>query len=584
VRTLVETHALVGERGAYSLAKELSTVQVPATVQAILAARIDRLPPEGKTLLQTAAVIGKDVPYPLLRGSAKPGDEELRRGLAQLQAGEFLYEASLFPDLEYTFKHALTHEVAYGSLLQDRRRALHGRIVEVLERLYPDRLTEQIERLAHHARHAEAWERAVRYARQAGQKATMRFAHREAAVWRELALGALGHLPDSRENRVEGIDLRFELRAALLALAETSRIPAIVEEAERLAVSIGDQRRLGLALAHLGSHRYETAQDEPAIEYGERAMAIARDLGDPGLEAFTTFLLGQCHGGRGSFGRAIELLGRNVAALETFRPAEDSFLPQPLAVSSRCFLARALAEVGEFGQAAVRAEEAIAASEASDHALGLVNGLLALGATHVRQGDFPRAVSALERGVAIARTRAVVFLVPAVAALLGLGLAQSGRVQEGIALLEEAGRDARAGGRPAMVLGAQQILADVHTLNGRLEEAAALAADALDTTRRIGRRGVEAWVLRGLGDISAAGPAPDLGEAARRYREALDLARQLSMRPLAAHCHRGLGRIDRVAGREEQARENLGTATTMYREMDMRFYLEQAQLDIRRSA
>jgi predicted ATPase len=150
VRTLVETHALVGERGAYSPARELSTVQVPATVQAILAARIDRLPLEAKTLLQTAAVIGKDVPHPLLRGVAGLGDEQLQSGLAHLQAGEFLYEASLFPDLEYTFKHALTHEVAYGSLLQDRRRALHARIVEALEQLYPDRLAEQIERLAHH--------------------------------------------------------------------------------------------------------------------------------------------------------------------------------------------------------------------------------------------------------------------------------------------------------------------------------------------------------------------------------------------------------------------------------------------------
>jgi predicted ATPase len=227
---------------------------VPATVQAILAARIDRLSLEGKTLLQTAAVIGKDVPYPLLQGIAGLADEELQSGLAHLQAGEFLYEASLFPDLKYTFKHALTHEVAYGSLLQDRRRALHARIVEALEPLYPDRLTEQIERLAHHAIRAEAWERAVRYARQAGRKATMRFAHREAAVWREQALGALGHLPDSRDNRVEEIDLRLELRGSLFALGEISRVPAVLEKAERLAAAIGDQRRLGLALTYLGNH------------------------------------------------------------------------------------------------------------------------------------------------------------------------------------------------------------------------------------------------------------------------------------------------------------------------------------------
>ena len=133
VRTLVETGVLVGERGAYRLAKSLDTLQVPATVQALLAARIDRLPPEDKRLLQTAAVIGTEVSWPLLQAIADTPDEALYRSLAHLQAAEFLYETSLFPERAYTFKHALTHEVAYGSLLQERRRALHARIVEAIE-------------------------------------------------------------------------------------------------------------------------------------------------------------------------------------------------------------------------------------------------------------------------------------------------------------------------------------------------------------------------------------------------------------------------------------------------------------------
>ena len=151
VRTLVETKVLAGERGNYHLEKKVESTQVPATVQAVLAARIDRLPLEEKQLLQSAAVIGKDVPFSLLQAITELSDEELRRGLTHLQAAEFLYETSLFPDLEYTFKHALTHEVAYGSLLHERQRALHARIVEAIETLYSDRLIEQVERLAHHA-------------------------------------------------------------------------------------------------------------------------------------------------------------------------------------------------------------------------------------------------------------------------------------------------------------------------------------------------------------------------------------------------------------------------------------------------
>jgi tetratricopeptide (TPR) repeat protein len=167
VRALVEAQVLVGERGAYRLVQSLLSIQVPATVQAVLAAHVDRLPAEEKTLLQTAAVIGTDVPFPLLQALAELSEEALQRGLMRLQAAEFLYETRLFPALEYTFKHALTHDVAYGSLLQARRRALHTRIVEALETLYPDRLAEHVDRLAHHALRGGVWGKALMYCRQA---------------------------------------------------------------------------------------------------------------------------------------------------------------------------------------------------------------------------------------------------------------------------------------------------------------------------------------------------------------------------------------------------------------------------------
>src|SRR5262249_9048992 len=192
VRTLVETGVLVGESGSYQLAKE-PRAHVPSTVQAVLAARIDRLPPEAKRFLQSASVIGHDVPFSLLEAIADVPRQELAQCLMNLQGGEFLYEAQLFPHLEYTFKHALTHEVAYGSLLNERRRSLHTRVVEAIERLHSGRVTEQIERLAHHSYKGEVWEKAVSYSRQPGTKCAMRNAPRGAVVWFEQALDALQH-------------------------------------------------------------------------------------------------------------------------------------------------------------------------------------------------------------------------------------------------------------------------------------------------------------------------------------------------------------------------------------------------------
>jgi class 3 adenylate cyclase len=133
VRALVETSILAGAPGSYRLVQPLQGLQVPATVQAVLAARIDRLPPEEKRLLQTAAVVGTAVPFALLQAIAEASEEALHRGLAHLQAAEFLYETHLFPERAYTFKHALTHEVAYGGLLQERR-VLHARIVAAWKR------------------------------------------------------------------------------------------------------------------------------------------------------------------------------------------------------------------------------------------------------------------------------------------------------------------------------------------------------------------------------------------------------------------------------------------------------------------
>jgi len=161
--------------------------------------------------------------------------------LAYLQAAEFLYETSLFPESAYTFKHALTHEVAYGSLLQERRRALHARIVTAIERLYADRLTEQVERLAQHAVRGEVWDKAVAYWQQAGTKALARAAFREVVGCAEQALVALRHLPESRAPQEQAIDLRLALRGALLELGEL----------RQLLDHLGDQPRLGRVAAFM---------------------------------------------------------------------------------------------------------------------------------------------------------------------------------------------------------------------------------------------------------------------------------------------------------------------------------------------
>jgi pimeloyl-ACP methyl ester carboxylesterase len=204
VRVLVETQALEGRPGAYELVHSLDDLQMPATIQAILAARIDRLPHKEKQLLQAAAVIGTDVPLILLLSIADQPDDEVRRGLAHLQSAEFLYESRLFPDPEYTFKHALTHEVAYSGLLHERRRQLHQRVGLAIEASYPDRLIELAEMLANQFERGEDWPKAVHYLLRITEKVKGQHAYERAAEFCSRALEITAKVSELVDERVRG--------------------------------------------------------------------------------------------------------------------------------------------------------------------------------------------------------------------------------------------------------------------------------------------------------------------------------------------------------------------------------------------
>ena len=283
----------------------------------MLAARIDRLAPEDKRLLQVVSVIGKDVPFGLLQAIAELPDDALRRGLDQLQAAEFVYETTtLFPDLEYSFKHALTHDVTYGGLLHERRRELHARIVDAIEALHRDRLGEQIERLAHHAVRGELCEKAVHYLRQAGLKAAARAALQDAVVLFEQALGALETLPESRSTLEQAFDIRLELRPVLVQLGELRRLLERLREAETLAERLNDERRRGRVCAFMSTTHSLLGELDEAHASGARALAIARVLGDLELSILTTSVLRQVHYLRGEYERAVELDRVIIASTE----------------------------------------------------------------------------------------------------------------------------------------------------------------------------------------------------------------------------------------------------------------------------
>jgi class 3 adenylate cyclase/tetratricopeptide (TPR) repeat protein len=576
VRTLVESAVLAGERGAYQLARPFEQTHVPATVQTVLAARIDRLAPEDKRLLQAAAVIGKDVPYPLLFAIAELSDSQLRDGLTRLQAAEFLYETSLYPEPEYTFKHALTHEVAYGSLLQERRRALHARIVAGIETLYAERLPEHVERLAHHALHGELWDAAADYLRQSGLKAESRGARREAAGYLEQALTALQHLPDTRETRAQSIDLRLDLRGVLTPLAENQRLLDHLRAAEALADSLGDQRRQGEVAASLTRCLMGLGDNAGAVEAGRRAIEIATELGDIPLAATTRFRLGEVLVACGRYREAGDLVAENASVLQG-----DLLLARwgatVTSAGSLGTLAWSLAELGEFADGVAQGEAAVRIAQAAAHPFTLAQAYNRLGHVRVLQGDVEQAILLLQQAEQIAQEGHTPSLLLLVATNLGHAELLAGRVGDALTTLERAAQqvlsiqDTRQHSLLLVRLG------ECYLVAGRSAEAINSTSRALALARERQERGSEAYAARLLGEIAASADPPDAEQAESYYREALALADELGMRPLAAHCHLGLGTLYRRLGRDEVARAELATAAEMYRAMEMPFWLARAE-------
>jgi tetratricopeptide (TPR) repeat protein len=446
--------------------------------------------------------------------------------------------------------------------------------------MHADRLVEHVERLAHHTRQGEVWDKAVRYLRQAGIRIFLRSANREAATCFEQALDALRRLPETPDAIAESLDIRFDLRNALQPLGEWTRVRALLDEAEALAEAIGDQRRLGRTLNYKVAQFWLIRDPAAAIEVGLRALAIGESQADVAIQVVANSYLGVVYVGRGECREAVRH-GEAALALIPEGLAQERFGQAAIQGSYvRNTLARALGALGRFGEAFGRLREAMNIAEEAGHVYSLLFPLSGLGTLTLDQGDFAGAVAPLERGLDLCRTSEVPLLLHHFAVKLGEAYYWTGRRAEGVALMEDGARGlAERNVRISWWAGRVGALGGAYLLDGRLADATRIAQEGLAAARQRGERGAEGEVLRLLGDIAAHPDRVDADAAEAHYRQALALAEELGMRPLVAHCHLGLGRLYQHTGKREQAHEHLSLATRMYREMDMRFWLEQLGLE-----
>jgi tetratricopeptide (TPR) repeat protein len=543
---------------------------VAPRVRDMIVHRLERLTDAAREVLSTAAVIGREAEVRVLQEASDLVEGEAARAVEELVRRRVLVARGERLD----FAHDRIRQVALGEMLPPRRRLVHRRIGEALERVSHGALEAHSGALGRHFLGAEVWEKAASYLWQSGQTAARRSGYREAVALYEQALDATERLAEGSQRLALGVDIRFDLARALSTLGRYDRLLDRVREAEALANRLDDRRRLAWAMALSCFGLANTGQPVTAIDAGRRALALAGDLAHLALEVEASQRLGMAYLYVGELAPSTDCLRRTVRLLGS--ADADERLGESRAqwhrAAARGRLSLMLAEAGAFEEGLAYGRDAVRLARSTEWPLRSVSDETRLGKVYLIRGDVADAIPLLEQALARGREHDILEWVPEAASHLALAYALVGRLPEAVGLAEEAGR--LAPGDTAVI----RSLAEVYLPAGRLEAALDSARRAQAMARARQERGEEAKTLRLLGEIAARHDPPEVPEAELRYHEALALAEPLGFRPEVAHCHGGLGWLFRRVGRPDLAEARLATAGMLFREMGMPFW--RSRLDV----
>jgi class 3 adenylate cyclase/tetratricopeptide (TPR) repeat protein len=541
VQTLKETRTLDGQPGNYRVVKAAVPIEIPQTIHSVLAARIDLLDGLPKSLLQTASVIGSDIPIDLLAGMIELAPAEILSGLQALEGADFLRKISNSTTADYAFKHELTRDVVYDTMLVSLRQSLHTKAVEIIESRFADRLGEHIDRLADHAFLAKLWDKAVPYQLRSCRRAVRRGANQDAIGIFERGLETVSHLPASDMKTKAEIDFRLAVVIALEPLGRHRQIVEVLHEASRLAESSGDLWRIAAVKCQLAVALWRLGQHSAAMAAAEAAHSVASNIDDPSLKFASLLIVGIVHHETGAFKKSIEIHERCLT-LETPELDEKraGWAAYP-SVLLRTFMADCLIELGEFDRAEVLAKDASLRAVSADHAYSRANINHVFGRLRAAQGRHAEALPLLKESWQTCLDLNMVQMYPIFAARMGEVYLAIGDTRTAIDVLSVPEQldvplaEHAFGWRYLFIAQSRAFLAD-----GRQLEARSAAERALELAEARGEPPQQAHALKLLGDIALKDVA-SAPEVSRRYfQRALEIAENCSMKPLAVQCRMAL--------------------------------------------
>jgi tetratricopeptide (TPR) repeat protein len=573
VEVLLDDGALVRDGEAVRLTKALSELKIPPTVRAILAARIDRLPAVGKDLLQTLAVMGKEFPLDLVRAVAGGSPDEVGDLLAVLQLGEFIYEQPAVGDIEYTFKHALTQEVAYNSILIDRRKALHERIGVAIEEIFVDSLGDHLIQLADHYRRSANIEKAVEYQSKAARRELMQSGYLGALRRLENALELQAKLPDTKQRTELELDLQLDYVAAVRATKGywAPEAGKAYLRARELCQEKGHQdQRLYRVLSGLHSFHMVRGEHPIALAYTDELIRLADQSRNEQFRAgahhslgFSKFFMGEFAAAHSSFELTIDFYQRQEARNTRLGSSDQD----PL-VSSLCYDAMTLWMLGYPDQAANRVRDATLLARQLGHMFTLAWCLSQLTMYHTIRGSYDEADRTASEGLALTRKHGLTFLKTQIGSYGLMGLAARGKFPQAAATERDSSESGYAGaGYELAHTWARPILALGFASLGKSDIAFALVAQSVELVERNQERYVEAEVYRIKGEL-LLGQVKDHSDTSEEFRKAafaadqsfrraIEIARKQSARSWELRATASLARLlDRI-GRRDEARTML---------------------------
>lgn len=575
--TLLENGSIEKQDDRFVLSRKLSDIQVPDTIQGIIAARMDRLEENLKRTMQVASVIGRDFAFRILQ-SITDMREELKTCLLNLQGLEFIYEKQLFPELEYIFKHALTQEVAYNSLLLKRRKEIHENIGRAIVQIYAERLEEFYEMLAYHYSKSDNLEKAHHYLKQSGIKAIGHHSAWEAFRFYKEAINVLDRIPATDENKREQLEVIRLASIPSLYLGHPEDYMPILKHAEEISEELGDKRNLAWTYSMEARYYTVRADNQKALMYSKKSFNIALDIQDAEMMAQIAPSICASYMNPGYYLESADISFSVIDILEkTDRRSE--YFGHPFNVYSLLcgYYGQSIGALGKFEEGMTSCEKGIRyALDLNDHAtLGMCEFLF--GTIFIFRGDWKQVMEHVQKSMNYFKDVNIIAFTGYCHGILGFAHTYFGDYDNGKRHLEKGLHFMKNTGIEFGKTFTYFWMGIYQYESGDLNEAERYFEESLSMSQQNNEKMNEGTSLYMLGATLGKMDSPNFEIAEKKILEGISVLEELKLKPVYSWGYYQLGELYSETGRKDDAREYLTKAKTNFSEMGMDFWLKRTR-------